>query len=528
MRKIRYFILATILTLCGASVFTSCSDDDSDSTDSPDSPELADYTILLYATGGGNLDDAIVENIQQFYAANPASYDKVKIAVQYKFSTEKDMEKLSESIQKNGTKDDLASFQGWLKVWKDRLGKTYRFTLDSSKKSEVQLGAESLHASTNCHIANPDSLTNFINWAAKACPAKHYVLILGDHGCGYEPHDDLPYTSAANTRGVIYDSETGYKKTEHLTLKSLKHAIASADVKPQVIYYDACLMNSLEYWFEMKDECDYIIASSFLVPGMGGNYTILTDLLANCHEDIESALRNYDKACVERWNESEKDVEKSYFDMTVIRTSGLNAYGKKIRTFTDKLLEAYQSGDETRKRIDQVTSFALKIYTDEPYYDMLVYAMTQAKVAPDFLKTPYDEMQLCFDNECLVAHQTSDYLSTEGITGSVLLGWEGQYESILWDLDKDEKLYMAVETIYKPDGTAIEIYYEENTPPIEYNWGSTFADTYEQTTFDKATGWSRWIRTNKQRPDTMSPFDSYFKPPFPSDLDKKMKIRNRI
>jgi hypothetical protein len=48
-------------------VFTSCINDIDDNPvtpDNPDSPELADYAILLYGNGGGNLDDAIVENIQ--------------------------------------------------------------------------------------------------------------------------------------------------------------------------------------------------------------------------------------------------------------------------------------------------------------------------------------------------------------------------------------------------------------------------------------------------------------------------------
>jgi len=39
----------------------------------------------------------------------------------------------------------------------------------------------------------------------------------------------------------------------------------------------------------------------------------------------------------------------------------------------------------------------------------------------------------------------------------------------------------------------------EKTDP----WGSTFAKTYEQTAWDKATGWSRWIKANKTRPNPM-------------------------
>ena len=36
-------------------------------------------------------------------------------------------------------------------------------------------------------------------------------------------------------------------------------------------------------------------------------------------------------------------------------------------------------------------------------------------------------------------------------------------------------------------------------------WGSTGANTYEKLKFDQATGWSRWLKLNKQEPNLVSP-----------------------
>ena len=33
------------------------------------------------------------------------------------------------------------------------------------------------------------------------------------------------------------------------------------------------------------------------------------------------------------------------------------------------------------------------------------------------------------------------------------------------------------------------------------SWGSTLDETYGQLRFDKATGWSRWLRLNQQEPN---------------------------
>jgi hypothetical protein len=46
-------------------------------------------------------------------------------------------------------------------------------------------------------------------------------------------------------------------------------------------------------------------------------------------------------------------------------------------------------------------------------------------------------------------------------------------------------------------------------------WPSTFADTYQQTTFDRLVGWSRWLLLNETAPPAWSPSSFCFK--LPSD-----------
>ena len=264
------WVMAATL-VCGLSVFTACNSDDNavDSID-PNESEMADYAILFYGYGGGNLDYDILNNIKQFYAAAPASYDKVKIAVQYKFSSQEEFEEqlmvydpdnFDDPQEKAEAVEYLEELKSWIAKWQNRGLFTFRFTVDPKKTVEQQMVADNVHGCNNDHIANADSLLAFINWAAKACPAKHYVLLLSDHGAGYTPHDDLPYTPANSTRSFLIDNN----KTERLTINALRYVLANASIKPQVVYFDACLMNCFENLFELKEQTDYIIASSFLV-----------------------------------------------------------------------------------------------------------------------------------------------------------------------------------------------------------------------------------------------------------------------
>lgn len=511
MKRMMQWVMAATLLFCGASVFTACSSDDNavDSID-PDESEKADYAILFYGYGGGNLDYDILNNIKQFYAAAPASYDKVKIAVQYKFSSQEEFEQLlylnpddyDDPQDKADVVEYLEEMKSWIAKWQNRCCFTFRFTVDPKKTVEQQMVADNVHGCNNDHIAHADSLLAFIDWAAKACPAKQYVLLLSDHGAGYMPHEDLPYSPQSTTRSFLIDNN----KSERLTVNALRYVLANASIKPQVVYFDACLMNCFENLFELKDYTDYIVASSFLVPGWGGNYTVLTNNLAGCNEDTESALKAYNKGCVEQWDKNFGDeTVESFTDMTVVRTRGLDAFGQKVRQFTDILLDAYQSSDEKRSAIDIATVNAMKIYRDSPLYDLFIYGITLAAKVPE-LEAPYFEMKKCYDDECMVSHQTCAYLRAQGINGSVLLGWEGQYEEINWQYDKGSWTFVE-SAVFKPDGI-FYLYQDEEEIEVdeEGRWGSTFADTYEQTAFDKATGWSRWIKANKQRPATMSVF----------------------
>ena len=514
MKRMYQWIIAVTLLFCGASVFTACNSDDNavDSID-PNESEMADYAILFYGYGGGNLDYDILNNIKQFYAADPASYDKVKIAVQYKFSSREEFEDqlnydpddYDDPQDKADVVEYLEEMKSWIAKWQNRCCFTFRFTVDPKKTVEQQMVADNVHGCNNDHIANADSLLAFIDWAAKACPAKHYVLLLSDHGSGYLPNEDLPYTPQSTTRSFLIDNN----KKEQLTVNALRYVLANASIKPQVVYFDACLMNCFEYQFELKDYTDYIVASSFLVPGWGGDYTVLTNKLAGCNEDTESALKEYNKACVEQWDKNFGDeTVESFTDMTVVRTRGLDAFGQKVRSFTDKLLQVYQSSDEKRSAVNTATANALKVYRDMPFYDLFIYASMLAAKAPE-LEDLYFEMQKSYDDECLVAHQTCAYLRAQGINGSVLLGWEGQYEEMDWRLGKDGWVLYA-SYVFKPDGTVLE--YQDDELKEQAQWNSTFADTYEQTAFDKATGWSRWIKANKQRPAKMSVFTEGYTP----------------
>jgi hypothetical protein len=217
MKKVMNWVLAATLSFCGA-MMTSCTTNDNPAAD-PDQQELADYAILFYGHGSDpSLDYCIVENLSQLYAAEAASYNKVRIAAQYKFSSPKAFQDQLDILRQHvKTEEQNKEVETFNDMFKDKAGHTYRFVVDPKMQSYDQLGHSYRYGPFEGEIANPDSLTNFIKWATKACPAKNYLLLLSDHGAGYMPNDDLPYTPSAKTRNLVIDSNTG----KGLTLSSL-------------------------------------------------------------------------------------------------------------------------------------------------------------------------------------------------------------------------------------------------------------------------------------------------------------------
>ena len=470
--------------------------------------EPADYAILFYGHGGRDLDKSILNNIRQFYKAYKTSYDKVKIAVEYKFSTEDNLE---------GDFEDQ-------KEWRHLVGsKTMRYVLDPTSNFETLLQNPSsvFLDDNNLEVSKPKALTDYIKWAVEQVPAKKYVLILADHGGGYRPDEDMPEQTLS--KGVIFDDGND---VVNFSVFSLAQAIRESGIKPEVIYFDACLMNTVEYLFELKDLTNYLVVSTFPVPGPGGNYTALINELAN--NDIEESLTNVSVEAMKIWDAA---TDYKYSDITVYRTSGFDAFGAKLKDFTDRLIKAYtEGGADVKANMDTVTGYeAFKIDNVRPGYALMNYIAIFSSYVPEYFPESFcNPIAEAYEN-CLVASQVSHELKEAkwSIPCSVMLGCKNHYRMYQWlkpsEAAEQYPEYAGV-TTKDPDGFVWTIktgwvlfgykdFYADGSAYTRMidgtektsTWGSTFDETYKKLKFDQITGWSRWLELNEQEPTEISP-----------------------
>ena len=501
---------------------TSCTVSVIDDPVTPINPgNLAEYTILYYANGGSNVDQCVLPMVEDFYKASANAYKKVNVVVQYKFST-------AENLKKQYDNQDHEPFA-------DRFDDTYRqyfgsrsvrWTIDPAKTMDDQMkDPVNLYGAENADCTCPDSLTNFINWAVKAYPAKKYMLVMNDHGHGYRPDEDLPDDVPLMTRGVIFDDghllADGTKK--HFTVKNFTRAIRSANVRFETIYMLACLMNNFEYLFEMKDLCDYIIASTYTMPAAGGALNVLPEQLSQPSVNVEAALTAYCQADVESWDEAWGITEDTpvYTDLTVTRTAALDPLGLVMREFTDRLCNAYQNGtNEQRQKIDDCTADAVKIQMDNPYYDGAKYMTSIMEALPEVYGDNFFQNMKNHFNNVLVSQHRSKYLESHHyqVDYSILLGVLGSYSVLTWQQDENtntwtllsRKRYCDDGKTYVSDYTHGENSLSESEAQPSDPWSSTLADTFEQLEFDHLVGWSRWLRLNHKEPSLFCPSGQNF------------------
>jgi len=514
MKKNLLWMMAAILTY--GLMLTACSnnDDPVDNNNKPEPTAEKDFTIIYYGNGGGNLDSYILWNMSQMYDADESSYDKVNIVVQYKNS---------QNIENEVNTISYIEKQ-MLPGFKFEKGTTYRFAVDpgkyySKERPQMQFTDDNIYGGkgNTVDIGQADTLCNYIKWAVKNYPAKNYVLVFSDHGGGYMPNDDLPESltknTTKNTRGIVYDD--GYISNygdSHLSVSGLTRAISESGIKPALIYFDACLMNNLEYKFELKDLTSYIMASTYLTPGVGGTYGPFINALAKKGATPEAFADYYD-ALHKYWSDSDSKFPV-YNDNSVTRTDRLDAVGTTLRNFVDCLTDVYQNGTDTeRAEIDAITAKVYKVASSNPYYDIenfMAYMANSKQVSNDKLNDAADAVLEAI-RDALVWTTGAKYTFDNYLPGpSVLMAQEGNYNYLLYKEDATGKKYLDGKIVYTWDGQRF-IYKWDRTSEQFYLtedkdlWGSTGTATYEQLKFDKATGWSRWLKLNKQEPNLVSP-----------------------
>lgn len=269
---------------------------------------------------------------------------------------------------------------------------------------------------------DPQTLVDFVRWAARRAPARRYALVIWNHGGGWTPDDlDQLYIQVRGRR-VRRDVESGYVRrtarmamadeepafselarltetpeiTKAVFTKSLEEvlklpgaqdrAIASDDGtlhsldtielrhvmerlhddlgRPiDLLGMDACLMSNLEVCYEIREHAGTVVGSEELEPNEGWPYTeIVSALAANPRMDA----RELGRIIVEQYADSYRGTRQTVTQCAVDATR-IGEFMREFQTLAGGLRQQVLTN---RSVVDSVQSVATRFHLDRSLIDL--------------------------------------------------------------------------------------------------------------------------------------------------------------
>jgi len=331
--------------------------------------KIKDWTLILYISADNDLRNFAIRNIKQMAKIGSNQYINIVVHLDIKISGNKKV--------------------------------TRRYYVEKDKILHVN--ANDPH-SQRMDSGNPETLISCCKWAKNIFPAKHYGLILWNHGTGaidpkrgriiklselfnFNPETnkveldrsvgflDLMNASLQEDRGICWDDTTG----NYLTNQDLDYAlkIICFDVlngkKLAFIGFDACLMQMIEVANITKKYADIMIGSQEVILGTGWHYIeTLKPFLRGTLSPEEFAkhiVASYKKAYSKITND---------FTLAAINLNKFELLEKTIHNISQLLIQCLKSqkNNSVKNTISKSRSKFLCTHFDEPSFIDLHHFLT--------------------------------------------------------------------------------------------------------------------------------------------------------
>ncbi len=257
-------------------------------------PAVREWTVMVFVNAKNNLERFGLRDVNEMELAG--STDKVAVVAEL-----------------GRTAQYTAAEGGW------KGARRYLITKDTDTAA---INSPVLRDADYLDMGDYRSVIDFAKWAKAAYPAKKYMLVIWNHGSGWER------SGAAGGRWISTDEQTGHRISTPQLAAILKE-IGGVDIYAS----DACLMQMAEVVYELKDHASYIVGSEETEPADGQPYDRLLGALGArpemTPEELSRAMVDVYADYYEQWKQPTTD---SY-----IRTAALPGLLKAANAFTAAL-----------------------------------------------------------------------------------------------------------------------------------------------------------------------------------------------
>ena len=205
------------------------------------------------------------------------------------------------------------------------------------------------------NMGKGETVLDFVKFATTFCPSsRNQALIFWDHGTGVFTNKPVPgienmgvagegWPKNEIIKGICYDYHSSKDGLEIEELRSVMPQIArlcGEDGKIELLGYDACMMQMLEYLLEYRNYASVIVGSEEKSPGYGWDYESILNELSRDGQMDSLELGKIIVKSYETWYMNKSSTYASSenpISISAIDTSKLNDLEKELSKFTDKI-----------------------------------------------------------------------------------------------------------------------------------------------------------------------------------------------
>ncbi|MBI4350331.1 MAG: hypothetical protein HY550_02725 [Elusimicrobia bacterium] len=274
--------------------------------DKPEEKVPAEWTIMVYSSAKNDLEKYLLADLNEMELVGSSA--KVNIVAEV------------------GRIEGYDSSDGdWTGV------RRYLITKDSDK---TRMGSKLLQDLGMLDQGDYRTLAAFGKWAKAAYPAKKYMLIVSNHGSGWEKG----IQTLIESKGISYDEQSG----NHINTPQLGLALKEIG-KLDVFGTDACLMQMAEVVYEIKDSVDYIVGSEETEPGDGYTYN---DFLGPVVKNPAMSPLEVGKQTVNAYADHYDGIDQGY-TQSLAKASSIDKLLAETNAFAEAVMAA---GEKTLAR----------------------------------------------------------------------------------------------------------------------------------------------------------------------------------
>lgn len=303
---------------------------------------------------------------------------------------------------------------------------------------------------------NPKQFQAVLEKVKAEFPAEEYGLVMWSHADGWLPATNRQYTSPT-LQPQSYGIETTNGKSTQMDVSDLANAIQLAGMHLRFLQFDACLMQSLEVDYALRNVTDYVVASPMSIASAGGYYT---HLMQNGFfaESVDSIVSTYYKDVVSP-EMSSTVYENVGIVISCVRTSQLQALANALKA----ALPYSTLMEHTSTDMEGVLGY--QNFCQNYYYRPHAFDALQAL-----------ERILPTAQFALVKTALLNTISSHKATSSI---WRGPYRSNYQTIPVETDNYCGV-----------SMFVPQNAYTL-YPWtGGDLNQAFQQTEWYEACGWS--------------------------------------